>query len=753
MNKLLKLKYRVVDFSIGKTNDNPKTGGQTGRGGGRTRGRSDDLGNGRIKGQGGQVGGQGNEVNDGVGGVPNFSTIIEQQLQNLLFIILAQVGNQGSDQGNGRNQNGNVVNDNIQGDVRNATVNNDQRGYTYKEFLACNPKEYDSKEGSHVVELLDPHTKSRSLCWFHELARLVPHLVTPENKRIKRYIYCIAPQIQEMVVATKPKTIQRAVQKAGKLTDEAVRNGSLKKNPKKRGNSGETRLRVAPRLVNLMNARYLTAASGACYECGETDYFKAAYPRLNQAPRPGGNRLNQVVANNGRQDRRNNDNHARERTFMLGAEESHRDSNIVMGLEPSNLGFSYEIEIATWQLVETDKVIKGCKLEIEGHMFDIILISFGSESFDVIIGIDWLSNHKAEIICHEKVVRIPIQDDKVLRVIGERPKDKMRHLMSAKAQKQKQEEIVVIRDFLEKSKTFDWGEEQEKAFQTLKDKLCCVLIQRGKVIAYASRQLKTHEKNYTTHDLELSVVVFALNIWRHYLYGTNSVIYTEHKSLQHIFNQNGLNMRQRRWIELFSDYDCEIRYHPSKANVVADTFNGKERIKPKRIRSMNMTFQSSIKGKILAAQKEASNESVPLKGDVRTLIMDEIHKSKYFVHPGVDKTYYDLRDRYWSRMKRDIAVYERIAMDFVTKLPRTSSGHDIIWVIVNRLTKSTHFLPMREDYKMDGLAILYLNVIVTRHGMPIFIISNRDSLFTLRFWQSMQEELGTGLDMSMAYHP
>ncbi|GKC81084.1 putative reverse transcriptase domain-containing protein [Tanacetum coccineum] len=104
-------------------------------------------------------------------------------------------------------------------------------------------------------------------------------------------------------------------------------------------------------------------------------------------------------------------------------------------------------KIASGQLVEIDKVIKGCKLEIEGHMFDINLIPFGSGSFDVIIGMDWLSNHKAEIICHEKVVRIPLQDGKVLRVIGERPEEKMGHLMSAKAQEQKQEEIVVVSDF------------------------------------------------------------------------------------------------------------------------------------------------------------------------------------------------------------------------------------------------------------------------------------------------------------------
>ncbi|GJS31073.1 putative reverse transcriptase domain-containing protein [Tanacetum coccineum] len=142
----------------------------------------------------------------------------------------------------------------------------------------------------------------------------------------------------------------------------------------------------------------------------------------------------------------------------------------------------------------------------------------------------------------------------------------------------------------QKNRKYEWGKEQEEAFQTLKGNLCnapilslpegskdfvvycdasnqrlgCVLMKRGKVIAYALRQLKIHEKNYTTHDQELGDVVFALKTWRHYLYGTKSVIYTDHKSLQHIFDQKELNMRQRRWIELFSDYECEIRYHPGK---------------------------------------------------------------------------------------------------------------------------------------------------------------------------------------------
>ncbi|GJZ37001.1 putative reverse transcriptase domain-containing protein [Tanacetum coccineum] len=197
-------------------------------------------------------------------------------------------------------------------------------------------------------------------------------------------------------------------------------------------------------------------------------------------------------------------------------------------------------------------------------------------------------------------------------------------------------------------------------------------------------------------------------------------------------------MRQRCWIKLFSDYDCKIRYHPGKENVVADALSRKERVKPKRVRAMNMTLQSSIKDRILGAQKEAVDESVGLQTG-----LDEMIKQRS------DGTLY-----WWPGIKKDIAEYVKgTAMDFVTKLPKTSSGHDTIWVIVDRLTKSTHFLPMREEYKMERLARLYLNEIVSRHGVPISIISDRDSRFTSRFWQSMQEALGTRFDMSMAYHP
>ncbi|GKD88415.1 putative reverse transcriptase domain-containing protein [Tanacetum coccineum] len=275
-----------------------------------------------------------------------------------------------------------------------------------------------------------------------------------------------------------------------------------------------------------------------------------------------------------------------------------------------------------------------------------------------------------------------------------------------------------------------------------------VLMQKEKVIAYASRQLKVYEKNYTTHDLELGSVVFALKIWRHYLYGTRCTVFTDHKSLQHILDQKELNMRQRRWLELLSDYDCDIRYHPRKANVVADELSHKERIEPLRVRALVMTIGLDLPKRILEARIEAQklenlvNEDVggiirrdipkerleprvngtlslhgrswlPCYGDLRSMIMHESHKSKYSIHPGFEKMYQDVKKLYWwLNMKADIATY-------VSKC------------LTCARVKAEHQRP-------SGL-------IVARHGIPASIICDRDGRFTSNFWKSFQKALGTDI--------
>ncbi|GJS04853.1 putative reverse transcriptase domain-containing protein [Tanacetum coccineum] len=298
----------------------------------------------------------------------------------------------------------------------------------------------------------------------------------------------------------------------------------------------------------------------------------------------------------------------------------------------------------------------------------------------------------------------------------------------------------------QKKVKFEWGDKQEAAFQLLKQKLCsapilalpegsedfiaycdaskkglgAVLMQREKVISYASRQLKIHEKNYTTHDLELGAVVFALKIWRHYLYGTKCTVFTDHKSLQYILDQKELNMRQRRWKEREPPLRVRALVMTISLDLPKQILNAQtEARKPENIKSEdvggmlieNAKFPEAIREQKLEPRADGTlclngRSWLPCYGDLRTVIMHESHKSKYSIHPGSDKMYQDMKKLYWwPNMKDDIATYvskcltcakvkaehqrpsgllvqpkipewkwDNITMDFVTKLPKTSQG-------------------------------------------------------------------------------
>ncbi|WVZ63865.1 hypothetical protein U9M48_013463, partial [Paspalum notatum var. saurae] len=346
--------------------------------------------------------------------------------------------------------------------------------------------------------------------------------------------------------------------------------------------------------------------------------------------------------------------------------------------------------------------------------------------------------------------------------------------------------------------------------------LGCVLMQEGRVIAYASRQLRKHEANYATHDLELAAVVHALKIWRHYMLGNTCHIYTDHKSLKYILTQPELNMRQQRWLELIKDYDLEIHYHPGKANVVADALSRPAHCNVIEVRSTarvicceidaiemateqlielyNLIIEPTIKEQIIAAQKQDKGMAyiregmddekracfmlddqgvlwfkgrlvVPKDMELRKKILDEAHTSMFTMHPGSNKMYQDLKQKFWwTHMKREIAKYmsecdvcqrvkadhlkpvgmlqplavpswkwEDIHMDFIVGLPRTQKCYDSIWVIIDRLTKLAHFIPVKTIYHAKTYAEQYIARIVSLHGVPRSITSDRGSLFVSRF--------------------
>ncbi|WVZ52193.1 hypothetical protein U9M48_003277 [Paspalum notatum var. saurae] len=358
----------------------------------------------------------------------------------------------------------------------------------------------------------------------------------------------------------------------------------------------------------------------------------------------------------------------------------------------------------------------------------------------------------------------------------------------------------------------------------------------GRVIAYAPHQLWKHEVNYPTHDLELAAVVHALKIWRHYLLGNTCHIYTDHKSLKYILTQPELNMRQRRWLELIKDYDLEIHYHPGKANVVADALSRRahchvlevrptarvicceideiEVITEQMAELYSLIIEPTIKEQIITTQKQDKGMAqiregideekkacftlddqgvlwfkhrlvVPKDLELRRKILEEAHTSMFTMHPGSNKMYQDLKEKFWwTRMKREIAKYvskcdvcqriksdhlkpagmlqplaipawkwEDIHMDFIVGLPHTQKGYDYIWVIIDRLTKTAHFIPVKTTYRAKQYAELYISQVVSLHGIPWTITSDRGSLFVSCFWEQLQDALGTNLVQSSAYHP
>nr|GEX30175.1 putative reverse transcriptase domain-containing protein [Tanacetum cinerariifolium] len=311
------------------------------------------------------------------------------------------------------------------------------------------------------------------------------------------------------------------------------------------------------------------------------------------------------------------------RVYLLKDRNAHQDPNVVTDA-------FYDIEMANKNLVSTKTVIQGYTLTLLNQPFEIDLMPIKLGSFDVVIDMDWLSKNHAKILSDEKVVHMPI-DSETLIIRDDRSKTRLNlisciktkryisqgcqffmiQVVEKKSDEKRLKDILVVKEFpdifpkdlpglppkLCKAPIFALPEGNND-FVVYCDAslqgLGVVLMKREKVIAYASRQLKPHEENYTPHDLELGALVFALKIWRDYLYDTKCTVFTDQKSLQHILRKKELNMRQCRWLELLTDYDCEIFYHPGKANIMADALSQKKQIKPLQVKALILTVHPKL---------------------------------------------------------------------------------------------------------------------------------------------------------------
>ncbi|GJY80303.1 putative reverse transcriptase domain-containing protein [Tanacetum coccineum] len=661
---------------------------------------------------------------------------------------------------------------------------------------------------------------SVALTWWNTHVKTVGHdSAYEESDKIEKYIGGLPDMIHGSVVASKPKTIQEAVEIITELMDKKICTFADRTGEKKLYGGSKPLCPKSPANANTANNQRgnRTGQKPTCYECSAQVHFKRECPKLKN--------------NNNRGNPAGNVN-APAKVYAVGHARTNPDSNVVTDLMPVELS-----------------------------------------SFDAIIDMDWLVKYQAIIVCAEKIVHIPWRNETLivhgdkrnwgnearLHIIsytktqeymlkgcpdllclpptrqvefqidlipGAAPVARAPYRLAPSKMKElsEQQKELSNKGFIRPS-SLPWGapvlfvkkkdgsiddlfdqpegssvyskidlrsgyhqlrvredDIPKKAFQTRYGHYEFQVMPFGLTNAPANKkehkehlkavlELLKKEKLYT----KFSKYEFWIPM---YLYKTKCTVFTDHKSLQHILNQKEPNMRQRRWLELLSDYDCEIRYHLGKANVVADALSRKEQSKPLRteVRKPENIKNEDVRGMLLENSKDLEKFRMeklehptdgticfngrswfPWYGDLRTVIMHESYKSKYSIHPGFDKIYQDMKKLYWwPNMKANIATYaskcltcakvkaehqrpsgllvqpnipqwkwDNITMDFVTKLPKSSQGYDTIWVIVDRLTKSAIFVPMRETDSMEKLTSMYLK----------------------------KKALGTNLDMSIAYHP
>nr|GEX51560.1 putative reverse transcriptase domain-containing protein [Tanacetum cinerariifolium] len=650
---------------------------------------------------------------------PDIAAIIAQQLQNILPQIVTQVTN-------------NVNNANANG--RNGGNNR----CSYKEFLACNPRDYDGK--GCVVALTR---------WIEKIESVIENSGCAEKQKVK---YATSSFINKALTWWNTQVLERAREAAIGMTLVELKALLVKE------------FYPSNEMEKLERMDWLSKnkAKVVCHE----KVVRIPLEELSDIP---------IV----------------------------RDFTNVFPEDFSGLPPQRQVEFCI-DLVLGATIIRDYKLELGNSLFIIDLISLGHGSFDVIMGMDWLSKNKAEIVCHEKVVRIPLEGGHSpwgAPVLFVKKKDGSLRMCLDYWELNK----LTVKNRYPLHKIYDLFDQLQGARYFFK-----IYLRSG------YHQLRVHENDVSKTAFrtrygyfDFTVMPFGLTsaptvfrdlmnwVCKPYLdkfvivFINDILIYSKTKEDHEIHLKLVLELlKKERLYAKFSK--CEFRLQ--EVHFLGYVFNHNgiyvDPTQSKAFKEENVPVERLHKLDQQIKRKE--DESlyfmdriwVPLVGGVRTIIMDGAHKTRYSMHPEADKMYYDLRDMYWwPSMKRDIAMYvskcltclkvkaehqrpsgllqqpeipewkwDNTTMDFIVKLPRMKSGHDTIWVLVKRLIKSAHFLATHEDYIMGKLARLYIDEIVALHGVPVSIILDRDGRFTSRFWKTLQKALGTRLDMSMAYH-
>nr|GEY83164.1 putative reverse transcriptase domain-containing protein [Tanacetum cinerariifolium] len=483
---------------------------------------------------------------------------------------------------------------------------------------------------------------------FQELILICTKFVADETEKIDKYVSGLPDNIYRSMKASKPKTLDETIELANDLMDQKLRTYAERQSNNKRKADESFR----------NNHGHQQQTSKGKMSPGSSGNTNVDCPKLKNKD---GEKVN-----------------APRWVYAVGNAEKRGnalrdlDSNVVTGN-------SYDVELADGKIFKVDTIMRGCQIflaQISTKKEEDK--SEGKQLEDVPVIRDYPEVFPKDLPDLPPARPVEFQID---LIPGAAPVARALYRLapSEMMELSKQLQELSEKGFIRPSSS-PWGApvfaqilalpEGSEDFVVYYDAshkgFGARLMQREKVIACTSRQLKVHEHNYTTHDLKLGSVVFALKIWRHYLYGTKCTVFTDHKSLQHILDQKELNIRQRRWLELLSDYNSDIHYHLGKANVVAEALSRKERIEPlwaRALEDVGAMIRRDIPKEKLEPRTDGTlclngRSWLPRYGDLRSVIMHESHKSKYSIHLGSDKMYHDMNKLYWwPNMKANIATY------------------------------------------------------------------------------------------------